>query len=90
MIVELLVNLITVIIKLLAIPFNILPDTPEVLVNAINYLFNMIFSHLDFISFFVNVSTLKTVATIAIIIWTLDKSYSLLIWIIHKLPFSIE
>ena len=90
MIVELLVNLITCIIKLIAIPFNILPDTPEVLVNAMNYLFDTIFAHLDFISFFVNVSTLKSVATIAIVIWTLNKSYTFLMWVIHKLPFSIE
>lgn len=90
MIVELLINLITVIIKLLAVPFNILPDTPEVLLNSVNYLFDIIFSHLDFISFFVNVGTLKTVATVAIVIWTVDNGYSLLMWIIHKLPFSIE
>lgn len=90
MIIELLVNLITIIIKVIAIPFSILPDTPEALVNAVNYLFDMIFSNLDFISFFVNVSTLKTVATIAIVIWTLDHSYSFLMWIIHKLPFSIN
>lgn len=90
MIVELLINLITVVIKLIAIPFSILPDTPETLRNAVTYLFDMVFEHLDFISFFINVSTLKTVAAIAIIIWTLEHTYSLLIWIIHKLPLSIE
>lgn len=90
MIVELLVNLITGIIKLIATPFNILPDTPEVLVNSMNYLFDTIFAHLDFISFFVNVTTLKSVAAIAIVIWTLNKSYTFLMWIIHKLPFSID
>lgn len=90
MIVELLINLITVVIKLLAVPFNILPDTPEALVNAVNYLFDTIFSHLDFISFFVNVSTLKSVASIAIVIWTINHSYNFLLWVIHKLPFSID
>ena len=90
MIIELLVNLISVIIKLIAIPFNILPNTPQVLENAMDYFFDTIFAHLDFISFFVNVGTLKLVASIAIIIWTINKSYSFLLWIIHKLPFSIE
>lgn len=90
MIVEALINLITVVIKLLAIPFNILPDTPEALRNAMSYLFDMIFEHLDFISFFINVGTLKAVATVAIIIWSVDRTYSLLIWIIHKLPISTE
>ena len=79
MIVEALVNLFTVVIKLLAVPFNILPDTPEALVNAMDYFMDMIFNNL----------TLKNVALIAIVIWTVEHGYSLLIWIIHKLPFSI-
>ncbi|MCI8393301.1 MAG: hypothetical protein HFJ24_05670 [Clostridia bacterium] len=90
MIVEALVNLITVVIKLLAVPFNILPDTPSAVVDAVNYYFDLIFSNLDFLNFFVHVDTLKNVATIAIIVWTVDKTFSLLMWIIHKLPFSIE
>lgn len=89
MIVEAIINLITVVIKLLAIPFNILPDTPPELKAAMDTYFGYIFNNLDFISFFVNVETLKNVATVAIIIWTVDKMYSLLIWIIHKLPLSI-
>jgi len=90
MIVEALVNLITVVIKLLAVPFNILPDTPSAVVDDVNYYFDLIFSNLDFLNFFVHVDTLKNVATIAIIVWTVDKTFSLLMWIIHKLPFSIE
>lgn len=90
MIIESLINLITVVIKLLAIPFNILPDTPQALKAALDYYMNIIFNNLDFISFFVNVDTLKTVALVAIAIWTLDKAYNLLIWIIHKLPLSIN
>lgn len=90
MIVEALINLVTVLIKLLAIPFSILPDTPEALRTAVDYYFDLVFQNLDFISFFVNVGTLKTVALIAIGIWTLDKVYSFFIWIIHKLPLSIN
>lgn len=90
MIIELLVNLITVIIKLLAAPFSILPNTPQALVNSMDYLFDLIFSNLHFINFFVNVDTLKTIAVIAIVIWTLDKTYGFLMWIIKKLPFSIN
>lgn len=90
MIIEALINLITVVIKLLAIPFNVLPDTPQALVNAVDYYLDMVFNNLDFISFFVNVDTLKNVAIIAIAIWTLDKVFNLLLWIIHKLPLSIN
>lgn len=90
MIIEALVNLITGIIKLLVIPFNILPDTPQAVVNAVDYYFDLVFNNLDFLNFFINVNTLKSVALIAIAIYTVNKTYSLLIWIIHKLPFSIN
>ncbi len=90
MIIEALINAITAVIKLLVIPFNILPDTPEALRVAVDSYFGLVFDHLDFLNFFVNVSTLKSVALIAIIIWTLNKTYSILIWIIHKLPVSIN
>ena len=90
MIVEAIINLITVVIKLLAVPFSILPSTPEQLVNAMDYFFELLFSNLDFLNFFVNISTLKTVAVVAIAIWTLDNTYHFLIWIIKKLPASID
>lgn len=90
MIVEALINLITVVIKLLATPFSILPDTPQELVTAMDYYMNLVFDNVNFIGFFVHVDTLKAVALIAIAIYTLDKLYSLLMWIIHKLPISID
>lgn len=90
MIVEALVNLITGIIKLLALPFNTLPDTPVALRDTMASYMDMVFNNLDFISFFVNVDTLKRVALIAIGIWTLHHAYDFLVWIIHKLPFSID
>lgn len=90
MIVEALINLITAVIKLIVIPFNILPDVPEGLETSINYYIDLIFNNLDFLSFFVHISTLKTIATMTIVIYTIEKSYSLLMWIIHKLPLSID
>ena len=90
MIVEALINLITGIIKVIALPFSILPDTPQSLVDSMDYYLDLVFNNISFVGFFVNVNTLKAVALIAIAIWTLDKTYSLLIWIIHKLPIGIN
>lgn len=90
MIIEALINLITVIIKFLALPFSMLPDTPEALRTAMDYYMSLVFDNINFLGFFVNVDTLKAVALIAIAIYTLDKIYNLLIWIIHKLPLSIN
>lgn len=90
MIVEALINAITAVIKLLVVPFNILPNTPQALTDAVDYYFDLIFNNLDFLNFFIHIDTLKSVALIAIIIWTVNKSYSILIWIIHKLPIGIN
>lgn len=90
MIIEALINLITVVIKLIAIPFNVLPDTPEALRTAVNGYMDLIFGNLDFISFFVNTDTLHQVAIIALAIYTVDKAFNLLMFIIRKLPLSIN
>lgn len=89
MIIEALIMAITGVIKLLALPFNILPDTPPQVIEAMDYYFDLVFNNLDFLSFFINVDTLKTVAIISIAIWAFDHAYSFLIWILHKLPVSI-
>lgn len=49
---------------------------------------DMIFGNLDFISFFVHTDTLHKVAIIAI--FTVDKAFNLLMFIIRKLPLSIN
>lgn len=90
MILEAIITALTAIIKLLALPFNVLPDTPPALSETIDYYFDLIFNNLDFLNFFVHVETLKTVALIAIAIWTVDKVYNIFIWILHKLPVSIN
>lgn len=51
---------------------------------------DMIFGNLDFISFFVHTDTLHKVAIIAIAIFTVDKAFNLLMFIIRKLPLSIN
>ncbi len=90
MIIEAIFTLLRGVIFLFTIPFNILPKTPQALITAIDYYLDLVFSNLDFISFFVNVGTLKAVALVAVVIWSLDKSYHLLLWIIRKLPLSIN
>ena len=65
-----------------------MPGAPEGAVTAIATYFNLIFDNLSFLGFFVNVSTLKNVAGIAILVFTFSKLYKLTLWIYHKLPIS--
>lgn len=87
MIIELLINLITVLIKVI-FGFINLPQAPEGAQAAISTYFDMIFENLGFLGFFVNVGTLKTVALIAIALITFQKLYKVTMWIYHKLPIS--
>ena len=87
MIVELLVNLITALVKVIFFWIN-LPRAPQAAKDAISTYFDMVFNNLGFINFFVNISTLKTIAISAIAIITFVKLYKISMWIYHKLPIS--
>ena len=65
MIIQLLMSVILIILKGLFSWIN-LPNVPDVARTAIDTYMGYIFNNLSFISFFVNVSTLKTVSLIAI------------------------
>lgn len=67
-----------------------LPGMPETAKNALDTYFGYIFDNLDFLNFFLNVGTLKAVAAIAIILFSFEHMYKISIWIIHKLPLSID
>lgn len=87
MIIELLINLITGLIKII-FGFINLPQAPEGAHVAISGYFDMIFNNLGFLNFFVNVDTLKIVAIVAIAIIAFEKMYKVTMWIYHKLPIS--
>ena len=84
MIVEGIMTLCTGVIQLCFSWIN-LPQFPEGAKSAIDTYMSLIFDNLDFLNFFVNPSTLKTVALVAV-----EHIYKIMIWIIHKLPLSID
>lgn len=87
MIVELLINLITGLVKIVFGWIN-LPQAPDGAKTAISSYFDMVFNNLGFVNFFVNISTLKAIAISAITIITFVKLYKVTMWIYHKLPIS--
>lgn len=87
MIVEILINAITLLIKFVFGWIN-LPGAPEAASTAIDTYFDLIFNNLSFLGFFVHVSTLKNVALISIAIITFSRLYKVCLWIYHKLPVS--
>lgn len=87
MIIELLFNLISVLLKILFSWVN-LPQIPSEAETSINQYLDMIFDNLDFLGFFIRPNTLTIVATSAIALWTFSKLYKVTMWIYHKLPIS--
>ena len=87
MIVEVLINAITLLIQFVFGWIN-LPGVPETASSAVDTYFNLIFDNLSFLGFFVHVNTLKNVALISIAIITFSRLYKVCLWIYHKLPIS--
>lgn len=67
-----------------------IPDMPESAVNAINTFLDAVFNNLNFLSFFVHTNTFKTVAAIAIILYSFEHLYELARWIWNKIPLSSD
>lgn len=67
-----------------------LPPLPDSVHTTMDTYFGYIFDNLSFLSFFVNINTLKIVAGVAIGLFAFEHIYKIMIWIIHKLPLSID
>ena len=92
MILELLFNLIKGLLFVVTRIFLVvpIPEMPEAAVNSINTFLDTIFNNLNFLSFFVHIDTFKTVASIAIILYSFEHLYELVRWIWNKLPISSQ
>ena len=90
MILELIFNVVKGLIFLFSRIFLVIPipDMPESAVTAINTYLDKIFSNLNFLSFFVHIDTFKTVASIAIILYSFEHLYELVRWVWNKIPLS--
>lgn len=90
MILELIFNVIKGLIFVVSRIFLVvpIPDMPQTAVTAINTYLDKIFDNLNFLSFFVHIDTFKTVASIAIIIYSFEHLYELVRWVWNKIPLS--
>ncbi len=67
-----------------------IPSLPGNLQNTITDLFDLIFSNIGLLGLFVRISTLKSCLSIAISVVLFEKAYHFIMWIIRKIPFSIN
>lgn len=81
------------VLKLLKTIFAILPDIPqfpETIMNSLNTVFDTIFNNLDLLGLFVRIDTIKTLVPLLIIAINFEHIYHFTMWVIHKLPLSIN
>ena len=87
MIIELIINVITGLVKLVFSWIN-LPQFPQEGQQAVSNYLDLIFNNLSFLGFFVHISTFKICAISAITLFSFTKLYKVTMWIYHKLPIS--
>lgn len=86
MIISLLLVTITGLINLI---FGILPDIPQIpteLSSLVDSFFDLIFDNSGLVGFFVPISTIKIALPIAIVIINFEHIYSLVMWVVKKIP----
>lgn len=81
------------ILSVLMTIFNLLPSVPsfpETLLNSLNTVFSTIFDNLGLLGLFVRIDTIKVLIPLLIIAVNFEHIYHFVLWIIKKIPLSID
>lgn len=90
MIIEALVNLVT---NLLKIVFNLLPNVPNLpnsIMTSLDRVMSAIFDNLDLLGIFVRIDTIKILVPLVVIAYNFEHIYHFALWLIKKIPLSID
>lgn len=85
MIIESILNLVFSLIKFI-FGWLSLPAFPEELTNTINSFFDIIFSNVSLLGFFIRPTTLQILVPVLIIVLNFEKIYKFVMWIVKKIP----
>lgn len=90
MIIELIITAITFVLKtVLGILPNI-PQLPNSIMTSLNNVFTTIFNNVGLLGMFVRISTIKLLVPLVIVVVNFEHIYHFVLWIIKKLPLSID
>lgn len=90
MILEAIFNLVKILLNFI---FALLPDLPNFdigLLDDLTSYINMIFNNLGLLGFFIDISTIKVLVPLIILVINFDHIYNFAMWVIKKLPLSIN
>ncbi len=73
--------------------FSIIPDLPSLpdfVSTSIEGLFNLVFDNVQLLGFFISIDMIKVLVPCLILVENFDHIYHFIIWILKKIPISIE
>lgn len=82
-------GLLKVVSFILNFVFDLLPDLPEMpssIVSAIDNVLDVIFGNVGLFGIFVPLNIVKILIPLWLVVYNFDKIYSLLFWVIKKIP----
>ena len=90
MLIELIVNIFTATLKTLLSLLPNIPQLPNSLSTSLNNVFTTIFNNVGLIGLFFRISTIKILVPLVIVVVNFEHIYHFIMWIIKKLPLSVE
>lgn len=81
------------ILGLLKLVFSFLPNVPQLpdnLLTSLNTVYDTIFNNIDLLGLFVRIETIKILVPLLIIAINFEHVYHFTMWILKKIPLSIE
>ena len=90
MILELIITAITAVLKIILGILPNIPQLPESITGSIDRVMTVIFENVGLLGIFVRISTIKILVPLVIIVVNFEHIYHFVMWIIKKLPLSIN
>lgn len=90
MILELIITGITSILKIVLTILPNIPQLPNSVTGSIDRVMQTIFDNVGLLGIFVRISTIKLLVPLVIVVVNFEHIYHFIMWIIKKLPLSID
>ncbi|MCI5967274.1 MAG: hypothetical protein MRZ42_02675 [Tenericutes bacterium] len=87
------ISFLSLVFFILNVVFGLLPSIPAMPDNFISYVdqfFDLIFSNSGIVGFFLPIDVVKVALPLVIVITNFDHIYKIIMWIVRKLPISID
>lgn len=86
MIIEGFFNIVYLILDGILNLLDVLPDFPASLIASVDSFFDLVFSNLSLLGFFVRIETIQIIVPLFIVVYNAEYVYRFIMWILRKVP----